>query len=440
MANKYYITDGKEGTHATFNKKMVYRGNTILRETNRGNSNVVDFNFGDKIYYGKVNEHFSPVFLPQRKSFGTSAVDLSNKRNTRLKAVTAADSQRPQYAIDFVADIFEEMRSKFIQAAAAGKIEQSHPYLSNLKVYKSYTSPENEYLNYKKILFQQLKTNIRKSGVLIKNFDDFIRALVNVAPLLCSKTPFTFAGYIKSTKNTVMSSGFALEIADMSKTNDAEKINTFYNSANWDYFVQACNNYGFMIDYECPWRIVCDIAAPDVQQYIYDNGNEDYRHLLTTTYSSAGIRSLYSMPQDLLDLYNMVRTKKIVIPSICSEGKTILKTIQTAEYTINDIYLKYGLRYFAHLYLKMRFFEENQGTLSVHEQYQIKKDVLRLCDTFESFYPVEIYFERFINKPFDKKFSTGYYVNVAWPATINRMFERSEIDAYSSDMLSSMSY
>ena len=236
----------------------MYRAHTLVEQNRKGNMNVVDFNFGDKTYYGKVDENFSPVYLPQRQKFDsrTGVSSKSTAPSLRLKAVTSADSQRPQYAIDFVADIFEEMRLQFELAAARGQINKNHPFLSNLKVYKSYSSVQSEYKNYKTILFQTLKRKLKKSSTEITNFDDFMSALMAAVPTMVRSTPFTFAGYIKSNINTVMTSGFALEIADMSKTNDAEKISMFYKSSNWDFFVNACNKYGFMIDYNCPWRIV----------------------------------------------------------------------------------------------------------------------------------------------------------------------------------------
>ena len=41
--------------------------------------------------------------------------------------------------------------------------------------------------------------------------------------------------------------------------------------------------------------------------------------------------------------------------------------------------------------------------------------------------PIEIYFERFLNKPLDKPFTIDYYYSVVRTAKMNRAFSRGDI-------------
>ena len=59
----------------------------------------------------------------------------------------------------------------------------------------------------------------------------------------------------------------AIEIAPhQDAANDNSKVLKFIQSKNWDFFVNTCDTYGFMIDYNVPWRIVADIDSEIMRQ------------------------------------------------------------------------------------------------------------------------------------------------------------------------------
>ena len=59
MANSMYVTDNKEGAQKLFEGKMLYK----LRLGIAPRKNIVDFNFGEKFLYGRVDHTFSPYGL-----------------------------------------------------------------------------------------------------------------------------------------------------------------------------------------------------------------------------------------------------------------------------------------------------------------------------------------------------------------------------------------
>ncbi len=73
--------------------------------------------------------------------------------------------------------------------------------------------------------------------------------------------------YTKSKLNSLTNSGLALEIADAPYDNDDQKINDFVNSKNWEFYVNACNSYGFMIDINAPWRLIADLDSEAMMGY-----------------------------------------------------------------------------------------------------------------------------------------------------------------------------
>ena len=56
-----YINENKDGARDTFYKRVVYNYDAIHNiEEYR---NLVDFNFGEKFLYGRVNTQFMPMYL-----------------------------------------------------------------------------------------------------------------------------------------------------------------------------------------------------------------------------------------------------------------------------------------------------------------------------------------------------------------------------------------
>ena len=111
---------------------------------------------------------------------------------------------------------------------------------------------------------------------------------------------------MKSSKCSVLNSGLALEIVDLSYTNDESKVTKFIESRNWEYYVNACNDYGFRIDRDAPWRIVMDIGASEVHKISSRYGMYSTPQILNGLYVSAGLKSVGTFGKLLWDLYFFV--------------------------------------------------------------------------------------------------------------------------------------
>ena len=61
-------------------------------------------------------------------------------------------------------------------------------------------------------------------------------------------------------------SGLVIDIANIEPNNDQIKYKSFYQSKNWDFFLNACNTYGFMVDCNMPNRIIADINSAAMQE------------------------------------------------------------------------------------------------------------------------------------------------------------------------------
>ena len=124
------------------------------------------------------------------------------------------------------------------------------------------------YREYKKILFAEFRNVLNVERKHIEDFDHFMREFLKAMPRFLTAMPFTFPSFIKSRENPITSTGLAIELADLPYDNDHDKKEMFLNSKIWNFFVNACNKYGFLIDYNIPWRIVCDLKADEIHDYI----------------------------------------------------------------------------------------------------------------------------------------------------------------------------
>ena len=402
--SKLYAESTKEGTRDLFNKRVMYRRR--IKSAAAGNTNVVDFTIGEKKLYGKVDAWHSPMYI---------------KYNSRLKPIFGTDKQRPPYAFNFVADLFNQMVSEFERCSINGQINRDDPFLSTLQAYKAYENPMIGYKEYKEIFFEKVKSKFMSNEIMVEDFSHFLEEFMKMATTSAKSTPITYAGYIKSDLNSIMTSGLAIEIADLDYNNDEEKIDVFVKSKNWPFFVNACNKYGFIIDYNIPWRIVCDIKAPEIalaraQYYLSTD------MLFDMGYTRSSIESFTSLPKDLLELYNLVKRKRFKKQVICNR-KITQKVISPPSYSVAEIIEQYGLDHFLKIYMKLRLLEEKPD-MDPEQKVFLLKDTLEYVRLKGNYIYLETYFERFINKPFDKRYSATYNKNVVVPARQKLMQEK----------------
>jgi hypothetical protein len=380
--------------------------------------NIRDFNFGEHCYYGKLNNYYSPVFL--------------SEQDDNLKNLGAGQGEKNFKALNFVADLFNEMAREFERCATTSVIKKDDPFLSNLKVYRAHASFDKEYANYLQIFTDQLINVFSSRSIHVENFEQFMTEFMNVAPTILSKISFTKAAYIKSQNNTIFTSGLAIEIADLSYENDEEKRAKFLESKNWPFFVNACNKYGFLIDYNIPWRIVCDIRAPEIAPYMEPYGYISGFFLLDLGYRKASTEGVSELPKILLQMYDKIRKGSFIKTKVCTDGTILKEKVTSKTYTLGELKSRYDFTYFSKIYLLLRLMEE-EPPINDSQKRRLVKDILTLVTSTGSYLPIEYFFERHINKTLDKPFTIDYYINVVRPAMLNRLFDQGELLAYSAD-------
>ena len=413
MADYYRKFDGADSSADVYLQRVVYDGE--LRNIKKTqHPSLIDFTFGERILFGRVDMYYLPIILQQR--------------NVRHLPNTAPGEPRIA-AVNFVIDAFRELSLEFEKAVTTGKISADDPYLSNLRAYKAYKDPNIAYAEYFKMYSSLIASTLLKDSNPAKYFEEFINKLLPTIKKSARLQPFTKPGFIKSRLCPITCSGLAIEIADLSYANDDEKMEKFVNSENWDFYVNACSAYGFMIDKDIPWRIVADIGNQDyLDQFVGPRyGIYEKQTLFNMYYTRAHENYYLVFKQYLLKLYNLSTPRLTSKTEFCqTSGKQLRTLMSRLTYDLDSLKKEISEEYFLRIYFKIRFMEE-ESEFTDEKQQQIVNDVIRIYNADNSrLNTCLFYFEFILNKTVDYVGSVSY-INTAIQARRADDLERGRI-------------
>ena len=388
--SKFYKESNAEPTQDLYNKNVVYKGQLLsLAETY---SCLVDFNLGEKYFYGRVDRNFVSI-EPSRILSRFSTIPNSSNDSGRVQVMS------------FVGEAFFGLSRHFRRSVQIGAIRDSDPYLSNLIAYSAYQNPKRAYERYLNALTAAMLKHKTNKRYEIGNFEQFMVFLEDFSTSVGGTYPVTETGFIKSRLNPIIGNGLSIEVSDLSYINDDQKIMDFVNSSNFGYFLNACNSYGFMVDISAPWRLVADLDSVAMQGYASRYGYTSTDAVLEFAFSKVHNSFFRRLPQLLLTLYNNLSSVSIYFDH-CN-NKTI--TQKPEQYTLEQINNLYNQNYFIKLYCMLRFLEE-ESKHSEAKQDLIITDTVDLSNTQDLITALG-YFERFVSQPFDYRGSLSYLIN-----------------------------
>jgi len=385
----FYKESNSERTEDLYDKGLVYTAE-LLRLSDKY-SCLVDFNFAEKLLYGKVNRNY-----------------LSMEPNTFLTRFTQIPNSEGNVGsievMSFVAEAFAGLSRHFVRSTQIGSIRKNDPYLSNLKAFAGYESMDRSYDRYFNNVVTALSRVRDQQNAKIIDFESFLKFIIDFSKSVGKTFPITRTGFVRSRFNSAMSSGLTIEIADLSYENDDQKINAFINSPNFEYYLNACNSYGFMVDINIPWRITADLDSVAMQGYASRYGYNSTDAVINLAFRTSHNLYYRNLQQQLLNLYNSISKKTTDIDD-CS-GKVII--LKPKQYTLEQINNLYSESYFINLYCMLRMLEE-ESSLSEARHKQIITDTINLSRA-KDLQTALGRFERIVSQPFDYRGSLSYVV------------------------------
>lgn len=393
IQNTNFVINNDEDVDVIFEKRANY-----LFLLNQGADNIVDFNRDEKLFYGRMNEKQNAVHLKTTKF-------LKNFKNSPT-------DRAPLKAINFVVDAFEMLRYEMNKAATLNKISADDKYLSDLKVFKAFDSPKLKYDIYLGKYINAV-TNVIKQDIDLnfKDLSEFLPIFDDIVKTTTIHRPFTYPAFIKSNFCDIMNTGLAIEIADLKYDNDEEKIKQFINSPNWNYFVNACNSYGFIIDANVPWRIVADLNSERMisLQKNYDTASGS--GILRTYFQEAGSYMLTFFNDVIATVYEDSRIKHYREKRLCSDGKVNTKIISSKQYNWAAVISELGFAKITELYLRIRTYEVKPN-MSQSEINRLISDTIKATVNAPENNRVSYlsFFESMMSLTFDKVNSVEYNI------------------------------
>ena len=246
---------------------------------------------------------------------------------------------------------------------------------------------------------------VKNRNIKFLNFDQFVGKLTPFLSKTIRKRPFTLPAFIKSTYCPINVSGLVIEIADIKCDNDLEKINKFYESRNWEFYLTTCANMGFMVDRNNPWRLVADISSAPMADASMAYGVETIEQIMNSVYKKAHRGYLDSFKVIMYNMYSSLKRKRFTRLVETDQGGSRIVTQIPIEYSYQQFIEDHDDAYFLKLYCKMRFIEE-ESKFTKSEQNRIIDNVIELSN--EDLRKAVDSFEIILNKTFDYRGSLSY--------------------------------
>jgi hypothetical protein len=328
-----------------------------------GPEQVVDFNFGERAHYGRIN------------SSGNAVIPKS----TALKAVSNyGSSGNTVLLVNFVSDAAMDLRERMNKACRLGIIGTNNPFLSTMEIERGYTSPQKLYDDYMAQLMSAYNNSFLatspKLGEIL-TFDNYVAEFINFSKRMGPQHPITLTGWHRSKHSTIFSTGLAFAIANLPIDDDMPKAEKFIDSPEWNFFAKAAKYHGFSISKNAPWVLVADLRSPAMKRYM-----GRYSYTTTETLFNQGYRrvkdiEIPKLKNIMLQGYNNfvranpyhkeirlcenndIRVRSIEPINLKAVNKT--KQILTSRKltNINSINNKYN-RIMYNIYIKIRNIEE----------------------------------------------------------------------------------
>jgi|TARA_E500000331_G_scaffold337750_1_gene366183 hypothetical protein len=393
MSKNYYRKSNSESTRDLYEKKTIYNLNSKTKVHDRV---ITDFTFAEKALYGRVNRLYLPIVADGNE------VPFKNIKSSKNPA-------RPPKALNFVADAFDALNKQFLKKAQVQDISSSQKYLSDMLAGSAYVSPVQLYNKHVNSFISAFKKIIKERKIKFANFEEFINRLLPFIIETTKKNPFTFSAFVKSKKCPIVASGLAINIApDLPTADDVSKFKHFYDSVNWEFYINACKSYGFMIDRNHPNILVADIASAEMLKFAEPYGILTTDQVLNSAYVPVYRDTLEQFKIILYRMYNELKSRRFHKQTEVSPLQTKNVIVTPIQYSYDQFLSEHSDEYFIKTYCKVRFSEE-ESQFTEGEIFRLIDNTVELCSLnvnngIRSF-------ELILNKTFDYQGSLSYYKN-----------------------------
>lgn len=306
---------------------------------------VRDLWFAETLVYGRMDEDQNVVLL----------------KTSNLKQI-GSDSGKNVFAVNFAADSFSDLRDFFKKAISIGQIRRTSKVLSDLNPQKAYVDPHEAYNKYVTEFYAGFVEYAKTIASSIVTFEDFLRELQNYISKSTSDVILTKSKFVGSNRCNVMNSGLAIELSTTDASKDQAKADDIFDDLTFEFFSNACVNFGWMIDKNVPWRIIADIGSPAMADYMNKYGITD-QTLWEQDYDLAYFQEYEILKANILRFWNAFAIARPIFKKVLganSQGVVKQQILTRTKETLTTIDEKFGEDLWLSFYVWLKNLETNR--------------------------------------------------------------------------------
>ena len=279
------------------------------------------------------------------------------------------------YVPRFIAKAFFELNSYYRDGLLTGKLEKNGVY-SPLAPIKAIVNHEIEYKKYFNSIINSFEQyiEINKLYKTIESIKEYIEQLIIY--IMQQETPVvTLSRYILSKHADPFISGLSLSITTDDHNNDLNKFKSYIDNNNFNFFLESCTRFGFMVNANAPWELYFHFASQPAKEYLNRYGFTDEEDLYRRLYRKAFYSDITFLKNYILKFYNQYAKnskKDIFCNGLTKCGDPIIKKIYRSPISFEELNLSIDEKKWLEYYFTIRLKEEN-----IERPEKIKQSILR---------------------------------------------------------------
>ena len=207
----------------------------------------------DKYFYGRLDYNGNSIVLDENY----------------LKKIPSAEEE--VYAMNFVADAFEDLYTYYSFASNTGEIFLENTNLLTLQPSEGWSSVSDSYFTYIESIYNifagSFMSKSSRDQKVIK-FEDFLPLFEQFVDNMTPAFPFTKTAFIASKFCDPASSGLIIKIDSSAYGSDRINFQDFIDDPNFIFFTRAAQKFGFKVDKNAPFRLVADLGSKEMGEYM----------------------------------------------------------------------------------------------------------------------------------------------------------------------------
>ena len=404
---KYRGKNDDISTRRMASNRAKYATKSFKEKSNERHVSVSDFNFSERVYYGRIDDE-DDVVIP------------NNKKLVRLGGSPMA-AMDMKLVTPIVRDMFTHLQGKFEQASLLGHVPEDDPFLAKVEVYAAYEDPMalwDKHITELITVFNDDYLAIDKYAKEVMNFDSYVKHFMKYVKILGRDFPITLTAFHKSKKSTIFGNAITISIAPLDCSDDKVKEEHFLNKECLDFYLNTAKQYGFHVTKNAPWILVADLASVSTEIYLRDNSVSNIKDFFKRNYIKTYTLDINLISRKLQKGYNdfvdiRLFEKKF---NVCNKY-TNSERVYRYKITNDILNNKYNISYWMPIYIETRNWEED-GLYTPQEVQRMKEksfSFLNLLDKDRAM--------RYINEQYRVKHKFAHGGMAYW---YKRFKERSE--------------